>query len=164
MIVFFPHVTYRPLHPFSTTSVSLPTTRVATKTCLTSCGSALEATPSTMFSTLLAKTAPSWSHANAITGSEGNTSMTGPARSLTLSTETQFSSCSASAARSPEGASCFEEEPCSAASFCSCVRLRFLGLGLSPLKVRALGMVGCGFGVGDKCEVARVEKRVPRWF
>jgi hypothetical protein len=73
-----------------------------------------------------------------MTGSEGKTSMTGPARSLTLSTETQFSSSSASAGASPEATNCFANGP---SSFSSCVRLRFLGLGLSPLNVSGLGMV-----------------------
>jgi hypothetical protein len=69
--------------------------RFAIHTCLTSCGSAVAGSPSTMFSNGLANTFPFVSQAKQVGGSEGSTMTIGPTTSFELSAETQESSCSA---------------------------------------------------------------------
>ncbi|KAG9966728.1 hypothetical protein KCU61_g390, partial [Aureobasidium melanogenum] len=127
-------------------NVSVPAIRFAIKTCLTSCGSAVEGDSSTMFSSALANTLPLASQARQVGGLVGKTKMTGPATSLTASAETHDSSsswcCSAPAFRS------FVAGPSPSASS-SRVRLRFLTF-LSPLKLSGLTIFRLSFGDGRR--------------
>lgn len=113
---------------------SVPATRAATQTWRTSCGSAVEGSPSTRFSSLLANTIPFASLAIHVGSSEGRTRTTGPAMSPTASAETQLwsSGLSSSSDGFAVSVSVFRvlEDP----SLSALRTLRFLGL--SPLNVR----------------------------
>lgn len=123
--------------------VSVPAMRFAMKTCLTSCGSAVEGESSTMFSTALAKTLPLASHARQVGGRVGSTNITGPAMSVTASADTHDSSSSSGCCNAPPLMS-FDAGPCPSASS-SLLRLRFLTF-LSPLKLSGLTMFRLSVG------------------
>lgn len=69
---------------------SVPATRLATQTCLTSCGSALAALPSTIFSISLVKILPLASQAMHVGGVDDRTNTTGPVTSIAVSAVTQL--------------------------------------------------------------------------
>lgn len=83
--------TYRPWCPFKL-KLSVPATRFATHTCLTSCGSAVAISLSMKFSTAIENTLPLASHDIQLPGSVGSTMIIGPDMSLGASAVTQLSS------------------------------------------------------------------------
>lgn len=131
--------TYRPWWPLKL-MFSVPATRFATHTCLTSCGSAVERSPSTMFSSSLGKTLPLASHAMQVGGVDGRAKMTGPVISDGASAVTQLSSSSvvemagSVVARAVEVGACLSRPDSVAGCFL------FFDL-FSPLKARGLTMI-----------------------